>query len=182
MTSSRIACPSVGTPPSPTPPPAARKPSFLRGLFFFTDCRAMADLPKLFQNCANAHADGELDRASRGRAWRAGRDGRPMQQLGEPVHRLPLFRRSLNAPACSCGGSAFICRHLGCGRPDKLPPRTRHERRWPLWDSPTTSRRKAYGMGRVMSREVISWIAAVAVAALFVAIVLWLRTFALAPG
>jgi hypothetical protein len=35
---------------------------------------------------------------------------------------------------------------------------------------------------RVMSREVISWIAAVAVAALFVAIVLWLRTFALAPG
>jgi hypothetical protein len=68
------------------------------------------------------------------------------------------------------------------GRPDKLPPRTRHERRWPLWDCPTTSRRKAYGMGRVMSRELISWIAAVAVAALFVAIVLWLRTFALAPG
>jgi hypothetical protein len=33
-----------------------------------------------------------------------------------------------------------------------------------------------------MSREAISWIAAVAVATLFVAIVLWLRTFALAPG
>jgi len=37
-------------------------------------------------------------------------------------------------------------------------------------------------MGRVMSREVISWIVAVAVAGLFVAIVLWLRTSALAPG
>jgi hypothetical protein len=37
-------------------------------------------------------------------------------------------------------------------------------------------------MGRVMSGEVISWIAAGAVAALFLAIVLWLRTFALAPG
>ena len=85
-----------------------------------------------------------------------------------PVHRLRISFSGIWAGAG--------------GRPDKLPPRTRHERRWPLWDCPTTSRRKAYGMGRVMSGEVISWIAAVAVAALFVAIVLWLRTFALAPG
>jgi hypothetical protein len=33
-----------------------------------------------------------------------------------------------------------------------------------------------------MSREVISWIAAVAVAALFVAVVLWVRTFVIVPS
>jgi hypothetical protein len=34
----------------------------------------------------------------------------------------------------------------------------------------------------LMSREAISWLAALAAAVLFVAIVLWIRTFVLAPG
>jgi hypothetical protein len=83
-----LLCPRA-LPPIP-PPLAARKPSVLRGLFFFTDCCATADLPELFQNRANAYADGELDRASRGKSLRAGRDGRPMQKLGELIE-VPFF-------------------------------------------------------------------------------------------
>jgi hypothetical protein len=99
-------------------------------------------------------------------------NGSPFSSVVEcPV--LPVRRLRIHLPA-------FGLRAERATR--QFAPQTRHERRRPLLDFPATSRRQAYGWGRVMSRELISWIAAVAVGALFVAIVLWLRTFALAPG